>query len=88
MPVDPPSDKCPGCAGTGEVDGEFHLPCFGTGWVASIGHRVFLRDLRRDLRIFLHNFKSDTDDKLADIKEKVDEIKDVVDEIKTIIEAL
>ena len=65
---EPPTNKCPGCGGTGEIDGEFHMLCLGTGEIGSYALFNFLRD-----------HQSDVMDKLDDIKEKVDEIKAIVD---------
>jgi hypothetical protein len=69
MPIGPPwYNKCKDCGGTGEIEGEFHLICLGTGlrgWAA-----------RHTYQIEAH---ADILDKINDIKEKVDEIKVVVD---------
>lgn len=69
MPTpDGPTDTCLECSGTGEIEGEFHVFCLGTGKVSTSA-----------LFDFLKQFNDDTMDKLSDIKEKVDEIKDIVD---------
>jgi hypothetical protein len=62
------NNPCHPCGGTGEVDGEFHYRCFGTGYFGG-----------PELAVFLKEFQDDVVDKLNDIKEKVDEIKTVVD---------
>ena len=61
-------NPCFECNGTGEIDGEFHYPCLGTGYRGG-----------REIQIFLKELRDDVMDKCDDIKEKVDEIKDVVD---------
>lgn len=65
------NNPCLGCGGSGEVNGKFHIPCFGTGITQGGGA----------LPIFLKEFYDDSMNKLNDIKQKVDEIKVVVDEL-------
>ena len=75
--LDPPSNRCKECGGTGKINGEFHTLCLGTGYIVG-----------EALRAFLKMFYDDTIDKLDDIKKKVNKIKEKVDEIKEVVDAL
>lgn len=72
MPIGGPNGEnnpCHECNGTGLINGEFHYSCLGTGYLAGMAEKIFLKELR-----------DDTMDKLNDIKEKVDEIMDKLNE--------
>lgn len=62
------TNLCENCEGTGEINGEPHLLCLGSGRQGIYGRNEFFR-----------MFHDDVVDKLNDIKEKVDEIKEIVD---------
>lgn len=63
-----PSNVCKECEGTGEIEGEFHVQCLGTGEISSTA-----------LHIFFKKTYDDVTDKLNDVMEKVESIEDIVE---------
>ena len=72
-----PTNACRDCGGTGEIGGEFHQLCLGTG---KVGFEA--------LRVFLKTFSDTTTEELDDIKDKVNDVKEKVDEIKEVVDGL
>ena len=65
---DPGTNECFECGGTGEIGGEFHILCLGTGKISTQALHEFLKT----------QLYEDFYDKLNDLKEKVDEIHTIV----------
>jgi hypothetical protein len=54
-------NPCVLCNGTGELDGEFHYPCLGTGYRAGLEIAVFLKELKDNLDTKLDALQADMD---------------------------
>lgn len=68
----PESNLCPNCGGDGLGEGEFCLPCNGTGYVSTHGESLYRKAVQERIET-IENKCDDIMDKCNDIFEKVNE---------------